>query len=322
MINSGLMICSFYLKTRFLREREELYPLNQNCRVENNDRSYNDIFDMVAGFCQKHSDFLDDEKNMKMFSINDNSVKIYEDELNRAISFTISSGAYGLESNITDRQSKKIKYRRTINDADIKDFNCLFYVPKDTDDKTITKGILIFQTIATYGVKTITIKQLRAFFAEIGLTFETRSVSVRIFLEKLIGNGELHKMTLIKNRVSPDSADNIFITTGREERSFIKPKLKIPWVDKLLNFVEHKSDTDIFEINNETYEDIKVTFKLGNSYRTVGLIDIDKFSVVEDIPQQIFNNGRYNLEVLIGYMIETANTYKQRMIFTVNSEGS
>lgn len=320
MINSGLMICSFYLKTRFLRDREELYLLNSNYRTENGERSYSDILDMMSAFCEKYFTFSDDEKSMKMFSINGDSVSISETETYRAMSFIISSGAYGLESNITDRQTKRVKYRRTINDADIKDFNCVVFIPKDAGDTLITKGILVFQTLATYGVKTITTKQMRAFFAEINLTLEIRSVSVRTFIEKLVENGELHKVTLIKNRISPDNSNNMFITTGREERSYIKPRLKSTWLNKFLNFVENKSDSDVFEINDDIYEDIKVTFKLGSSYRTVGLMDIDKFSVVEDIPQTIYNNGRYNSARLIEYMIETANSYKDKIVFTVAQE--
>lgn len=321
MTNSGLMICSFYLKTRFLREREELYLLNSNYRTENGEHGYSDVLDMMAAFCEKHFAFSDDEKNMKMFSIRDDSVSISETGTYRAMSFTISSGAYGLESNITDRQTKRVKYRRTINDADIKDFKCVVFIPKDAGDTAITKGILIFQTLAAYGVKTISIKQMRAFFAEINLTLEIRSVSVRTFIEKLVDNGELHKVTLIKNRVSPDSSNNMLITTGREERSYIRPRLKNEWLSKFLNFVENKTETDVFEINDDTYEDIKVTFKLGSCYRTVGLMDIDKFSVVEDIPQTIYNNGRCDAARLLEYMIETANSYKEKMVFTVNQEG-
>ena len=317
MINSGLMICSFYLKTRFLR-REETYHLNHNYRTE--DKAYTDILDIMTAFCEKHFSFSDDEKNMKMFSINDSSVTVYDAELYRAMTFTISSGAYGIESNITDRSTKIVKYRRTTDDADIKDFNCLVFIPKDIGNIEITKGILIFQTLSTYGVKTITTKQMKAFFAELGLTLETRSVSVRAFVEKLIERGVLHKITLIKNRISRDESDNMLIASGREELSYIKPRLKDTWINKFLDFIENKSNTDVFEINDEEYEDIKVMFKLGNNYRTVCLMDIDKFSIVEDIPESIYNNGKCDSTKLIEHMIETANNYKEKIIVTGNRE--
>lgn len=319
MLSSGLMICSFYLKKRFLRKREELYLMNHEYQTEDGKCSYSDIWDIMADFCARHVTYSDDEKSMKMFSIDD--MATYETETYRAISFIISSGAYGLESDITDRHTKKVNYHRTANDADIKDFTCLVFVPKDTGDTQITKGIFVFQTLATYGVKTITTKNMRAFFAELGLTLEIRSVSIRAFIEKLVEHGDLHKVTLINNHVSPDKADNMFITTGREERSYFKPRLKNDWLKKFLDFIDNKSDTDIFEIQGDLYEDIKITFKLGNNYRTVGLLDIDKFSVIEEIPQTIYNNGKCDLMELVKYMIETAEAYKEKMVFAVHNEG-
>lgn len=315
------MICSFYLKKRFIHEREVIYNLNQNYESEDKKYGYKDFISMIIDFFKKHENYSDDEKGMKLFSINHNSLEIHEEETYRAITFEISSGAYGIESKITDRQSKKIKYLRTANDADIKDFMCTIYIPKDINDLTITKGMLIFQTLGTYGVKTITTKQMKEFFAELGLTLEIRSVSVRTFIEKLVELGNLHRVTLIKNHISPDLSDNMFIATGREERTYIKPKLKNEWFNRFLNFIDNKSDTDIFEINNESYENIKITFKLGNNYRTVGLMEIDKFSVVEDIPHKIYKNGKYDKKELLMYMIDTANTYKEKMVFTVKNGG-
>ena len=235
MVNSGMMICSFYLKPRYART-EKLYLLNGRYLTRDGERLYNNVFDMLISFCSKHFKFADDEIKMKMFSIDEGSVETHNYESYQALSFTISSGAYGIESNITDRTTKQVKYRRTIDDADIKGFKCVFFVPKDTDGIKITKGIVVFQNLATYGVKTITTNYMKEFFAQLGLTFETRSVSVRAFIEKLIDQGSLYRVTLIKNRISPDSSDNIFISVGREERSYLKPSLKRDWLNKFLDF--------------------------------------------------------------------------------------
>jgi len=77
----------------------------------------------------------------------------------------------------------------------------------------------------------------------------------------------------------------------------------------------------IYEIDGEEFDDIKVQFKLGNRVRTAGLRNIDKFSVVEDFPDSVYSNGRYNRSTMLNYMIETACAYKEKMIFTINSEG-
>ena len=174
---------------------------------------------------------------------------------------------------------------------------------------------MLFQTIGTYGIKTITTQKMKEFFSEKGITLETRSVSVRMFMEKIIENGSLTKVTLVKNSVSPDSSDNMFISTGREEKSYIKPRLKQNWIDKFLDFLDGKNQDDIFEINDEKYQDIRITFSLSGKSRTVRANDIDRFSVVEEIPDSIFNNGKYSKEHLTTHMISVVEAYKDKMVF-------
>lgn len=316
MINSGMMICSFYLKERFRRNQEIFYPLNHEYQAKEDPQVYADVFDMMRAFCEANYSFSDDEKNRKMFSVGTDSIVLYDESTYRAMSFTIRSGAYGIESDMTDRRTKEVKYRRKSDDADIKDFKCLMFVPKDEGEVEVTKGIFIFQTVATYGVKTISTKQMRAFFAGLGLTLETRSVSIRAFVEKLVEQGDLYKVTLIKDRLSPNHADNMLISTGREERSYIKPQLQPVWFQKLMLFFDRASKTTIYEIDGEIFDDIKVEFKLGSKYRTVGLKFIDKLSVVEDVPDTIYKDGRFKEETLIKHMIETAIAYKEKMVMS------
>ena len=176
---------------------------------------------------------------------------------------------------------------------------------------------MLFQTLSTYGIKTITTQEMKEFFSKKGITLETRSVSVRMFMEKIIENGSLTRVTLVKNSVSPDSSDNMFISTGREEKSYIKPKLKQNWINKFLDFLDGKDQDDIFEINDEKFQDIRITFSISGKSRTVRANDIDRFSVVEEIPDSIFNNGKYSKERLINHMITVAETYKSKMVFRI-----
>ena len=154
----------------------------------------------------------------------------------------------------------------------------------------------------------------------IGLSLQTRSVSVKTLIEKLIEQGNMYKITLIKEQISHNNADNMLISTGVEERSYIKPRLQPAWLQKLLVFFDKMDNSGVYEINGEEFDDIKVQFKLGDRVRTAGLRNIDRFSVVEDFPETVFNNGLYNRTNLLDYMLETANAYKEKMIFTVNSE--
>lgn len=79
-------------------------------------------------------------------------------------------------------------------------------------------------------------------------------------------------------------------------------------------------DTDLLEFDDTTYEDITLTFKLGKNYRTVRLTEIDRFSVVEDIPEQIVKKGKTDENCIVQYMLETATAYAQKMVFTSEEE--
>lgn len=323
MINSGMMICSFFLKKSFSRGTENVFMLNKGYEFLKEDKTivfFADCFKMFEAFCSSHYDNMNDDKKMKTFSVERNSVKKYDDDTYRAMAFTVISGGYGVESDLTDSNTNEVLFHRDTHIADNKKFNVLLFVPKDQEETCVSKGIMIFQTIGTYGVKTFSIKKMQEFFMSIGLSLQTRSVSVKTLIEKLIEQGNMYKITLIKERVSCNDADNMLISTGLEERSYVKPKLQPLWLQKLLVFFDRMDKSGVYEIDGEEFDDIKVQFKLGDRVRTAGLRNIDKFSVVEDFPEIVFSNGRYNRTVLLNYMIETANAYKEKMIFTVNSE--
>lgn len=323
MVNSGLMICSFYLKKRGHRGFEVRHSLNAPYTTRGGGHTYTDVFDMFNSFCDKYIAVLDDEDAMKVFSIKEGTVTMHNKAGSyRAMTFTISSGGYGIESSVMDRHTKKEKYKKTQDDADVKDFNCLVFVPEDDGKNKVTKGIMIFQTIAAYGVKMISTKQMRKFFGELGLTFETRSVSVGAFMEKLIERGSLFRLSLIRNQISPDSSDNIVLASGREERIFHRPQLDKKWQDRLLRYARNPHSSNILEMGDEVYADIKVTFKFNDGIRTVSMRDIDRYSVVEDVPQSIYHGGHGDLDELIAYMIGTAREYADRMVLTTGGEDS
>lgn len=320
-----MMICSFFLKKRYSRGKvEDICKLNSEYTFTKDDDtgvSFADVFEILDAFCGEHYANINDEKKSKTFSIEKNSVKYSDTETFRTMSFTIISGAYGIESDMTDSNTNKILFHRDTHVADNKKFNVLVFVPKDVGDASVIKGILIFQTIATYGVKSITVERIKGFIKNIGLSIDTRSISVGALIEKLINDGGLHKITLIKDMISINDADNMLISSGREEKSFIKPKLQPTWLQKLLLLFDKRDKSGIYEIEGEEYEDIRVHFDLGGRTRTASLSNIDKFSVIEDFPETIYNNGHYNKDKLIEYMIETAVAYKEKMVFTVDIEG-
>lgn len=321
MTNCAMLVCSFYLKKKFCREDSEVYNLNQEiiANTEETPEIFSDFFALLSSFCEKNESFSDDEKSRKMFSVKAGSSSLQDTTTYRAMSFVIQSGSYGVEADMTNRHTMEISYHRTEDEADVKSFRCVVYIPKDTGTINVNKGIFVFQSIATYGVKTITIDIMKRFFSELGFTLETRSVSVQAFLQKLIDQGSLNKITLIRNRISPNPADNILISTGREEQSYIKPHLRQEWLTKILAIFEKADNDGIVEIpDDENFDDLSIQFKLGKSIRTVRLKNLDRLSIVEDIPEGIVTKDDDTR--LINHMIATANAYKRNIVFEILGE--
>lgn len=314
MISRGLLICSFYLKKKYSRSENDVLGLNGE--YEYDDIKYANFFDLLNGFINNFSEFANDEKSMKMFAIDKNSVIKQQKEGYTIASGIINSGAYGMEGDLTNKKTKEVVYKRSKDDADIKMFNYMIYVPKDFEEKHVVKGIMLFETIGTYGVKTITTQNLKKFFSEkYGLTLETRSISVRVFLEKLLKKDKLNKITLVKNSVSRDRADNMFYNVGREEKTFIRPKLKDNLINYLLEKIDGVNSNEVFEIDDDTYNDVKITFSHSNRTKTVRLMDIDHFSMIEDIPERVYPNNPSDRSRLLDYMEITACQYAEQMIF-------
>lgn len=313
MIESGILISSFYLKKRYDKTGEKQALLPYEILENKSDFS---VTDYLLNFLYKSTNPIDDESLSKLFSIEKRSIKVEENSEFYYITCVIKSGSYGLESDITDRKTQDVVYSRKKDDADIKRFRCLFYIPKNKNNFLAKKGIIVFQTLGNYGVKTITLKHIKKFFSKNGFTFESRTISATDFLRNLIENNRLKKITFIKNVISEDDCDNLYVQCGREERSYVRPRLKDRIYHKLMNLVEKKFDKSNYaiEFGDECFEDIKLTFKIGNSQKTASITRIDKFSIVETIPQKIFKESTRNPDILVRYILNAINPYLKNMI--------
>ncbi len=312
-MNRGMLICSFSLKKRYKND-ENLICLNDvyECKVNNNTKIYENIISMLDGFCKHYKSYSDDEDLQKMFLVDNKSIKKYNDETSNSMSFIICSGSYGIEAEMTDRNTKKINYRWNKDDADIKRFICYVYVPKDKADIKIKKGIIIFQSIAKYGIKTITNNYMRDYFSKIGLTFEVKSVSPTAFFDNLIEKGEIKKLTITRNLVSKNIADNLFIEKGKVKTSYTNPVFKNDGIRKIKSLFAKKSENskiELSEILDKDIEDISLCFSLGGRSRTVRLAALDKLSIIEEIPKTITTE-----EQIVNYMKNTAKSYKEHLI--------
>ena len=312
MISSGLYIFSFNIKKKYSRGDKYIYLNPFTIGKITNDFN---MVQQILNFMVSHIDVIDDDKLMKLFSIEDKTIVQDETANGMYLTCIIKSGSYGLESDITDRRTSRVVYSRKSDDADIKRFRCLFYIPKNKANFVAKKGIAIFQSLGNYGVKSITLKCLKSYFSKQELTLESWCLSISDFFKKLLEQNNLNKITYIKNYISSDDTDNLYVTCGREEKTYRNPRLKEGLIQKLLAAIKKQEEGNegLIEIDDEQFIDIKVTFNIGKKQRTVSLSTVDKFSIVEEIPEEILRTSRADERIIINYMLDTVGTYAEHI---------
>lgn len=327
MYNVGLRICSFFIKPKNTHGQNRI-PLNQEITYELNKGTplkVKDFFEILQDFVKRYTYFDDDEKQMRMFAFVQEDTKFIVNKHFRAFYATVKSGAYGYESELIDKDSGEVNYLRTPNDADVKQFSCMFFVPSDPEDETVKKGILIFQEIGAYGVKTITIERLARYISSrYEIIFETRSISPATFVKEVLKNGEIQRVTYVKNSISKDDSDSLVINAGREEVTYFSPLIRQSVVDKLFK-PRLLQEPGMVEIDDEVFDremlgenkDIKFVVNYGKRQNTISMIDYSRFSKVEDVPKELLlNSGQPDRVLLRDYMINIARKYRADMIFT------
>ena len=139
--------------------------------------------------------------------INENqkrSLKLDSDRLSilseqRMISGIIESGDYGYESKIVNTLSGEEKYKRKVDDTEIKPFYFLIYLPKNDN-----KGFVILQRLGIYGIHSVFRNHLTDFFKskynDLQLDFNpfVSSNLAKSFIEK--GNIKEFKLWKLQNQ--------------------------------------------------------------------------------------------------------------------------
>lgn len=328
MLRVGLRISSFTIKRRYAKQGNFI-PLNNEIECKTNDDkvfTVKDFFELINKFVDYYATYDDNEKQMRMFTISQESRDYKKSKGFRTLSFIIRSGTYGIESDIINRRNGKLQYKRDEEDADIKQFSCLFFVPTDVDDRQVKKGIVIFQEIGPYGIKTCTIDKISQYFAdEFDITFDTRSISPSEYVKEVLKNGKVQRITYVKNCVSKDDSDNLLINAGKEEVSYVFPILNQDAIRNLFRPVQRDSDNAILEIPDEVvdeqifeqYQDVRFSVKYAKRQKTISLLDVNQFCIVENVPEDyLFPNGQPRRDLLKRFMIDIARKYRDKMIFT------
>lgn len=238
-----------------------------------------------------------------LLELNDNqkkSLKLDSSRLNistanRIISGIIESGDYGYESVIYNTSSGKEKYRRQVDDTEIKPFYFLIHLPKNEN-----KGFVILQRLGIYGIHGIFKNHLTKFFknrySELLLDFDP-FVS-RELAHAFLDRGNIREFALTRYNLPGDVAEKLGMIGHEEDIMSIELRIKARR-NRVLNlntrvkqFIKNPNarifsvrELDSLGFDGEHKTKIKV--ELGGNTRTVDLSDTAQIRPYYDIDNEV-----------------------------------
>ena len=320
MYNLSLTTCSFYLKKSNSKTIDGVYFLNDE--IINMDKDGNcittTIDEMFISFSENYRDSINDENIQKTFSCEYIKENNFNNEKYKFLTFKITSGYYGNAGNINNVETKEHKYTISPDDAVERDYYMFVVIPKDNDSVHVNKGLLIFQNISIFGVKTITTDLIRDFFSSnYNITLICANIAPKLFVDRILKKDNLKQMIMIKNHKSSLDTDNYDYGYGVESRIISKisfsDKLWESTLNKINDFINGK--VNLYEFRNENYDKLKLKVDIGGRTRTIDLQNIDNLSVIESIPDEIKDtDGNANIKKLISFIKNLIIDYMKEMV--------
>lgn len=317
----GLYVSSFYF---FHSDRRKSSYLGLNSPIQYRDTQYSRAMEFFEDFFVAHRAIEDIESEKKLYSIETNPAWSGETEKYTYIAACIHAGNYGVESDIYDVASRQKVGSIEKDQAGVMPFFVFVAVPKEgTSTGPINKGLIIFQSMGVYGVKSITCNMINEYSkAKMNSTFHTCNVSPSEFLRAFFGMGGLKRLKLVKNRLSEDKSDLLSgVSFAKEERilSSFWGNTFSGLVDRLIQFGLDASA--VFELENGMqYDNVTATIDIGEGReRTVNLHKYDNMSILEYVPSQYEKeNGHADENTMIQYLCARATEYMEKMDMTMH----
>ena len=207
----------------------------------------------------------------------------------------LKTGEYGEESEIVDVNTGKVTHNKGNNEADVMPFGFALALPAGE----MNRSIIVMQTFGSSGIKQALHKKINAYIKSIDdeLRVEISPVLPRTVLNEFFSKGVLKSIRFIQYNIPDDEADmfglNHNIAETRKEVIFRNPVGFMQ--NKRLEFEEwqrgERAYDDIVEIDDFSYDELKMDFKMGKSTKTISLSNIDDLFMTIDISDSVAIKG-------------------------------
>lgn len=316
----SLRAYSFYFRKWKGKDPQQMLFLNSEAVFKHLQGSeeqtyrYASALDLIVDFISANIDVDDKEDSQQLFNCAFDNANQGETDSYRYLIFTVYAGYYGYASELVNRKTKSTVHKKSRDEADVKPFYVVIIIPKDTEISKAQRGLIFFQEIGIYGVKTVTTKAMQEFFSrKLGLTFRTQNLAPDFYLKKLFESGIIQKIRLARNIQSADAADKLYGEGyGREERTLVPFKITTQLKAKLRHVSEAKYN--FFTFDNHDYPEVKMVVKIGDRLRTINLHGLDELSVEEALPDDLLlPDGTIDFPNFQNHMLDIAKEYIEHL---------
>ena len=257
-----------------------------------------DIFELLNNFVQVYNY---NKNNTKSSILKLNNCAITNEEIKdkkfRHMMIFAEYGESGYTASIINDTTGELKYDKPIDEATMTRINVSILVDED-GNSPVKKGFIIFQTVGNTSIKTQFIQNLKSFLKESYNTDEYKyklmldSIVPTDFVKELLSKNTINKIELIAYQQPKDKAnlleDNFEF--GTKKMVFSEIGKVTPLMNKISDFLDsRKKITEVIEIPEFEYNDIKIELKLGNRKRMLDLGKIDKTKIKINLPEDIKN---------------------------------
>ncbi len=309
----GVRAYAFSLKKFHTRGDEQTISLNLPIHVDFPDdtsKDYDTALDIFEEFIEYSGIARDKEERQQIFRTSAHNIKKGDTDRFSYLFFKVHAGYYGYTSKVINRETMAVVHTRTTDEADVKQFYVMVAVPKDCDGLPSNRGLLFFQEIGIYGVKTVTTDAMQAFLSQhLKITLKTQNLAPDFYLNKLFDNGEIKKIRLARNIFEADKSDRLYgASIGREERSITPLEITKALKKELRHIAEDQYSFFTFEDIN--YDEVKMEVTISGRKRVIDLHGLDTLSIEEALPDDLLlPDGTVSLTGFIEHMLPIAEEY-------------
>lgn len=320
MNNLSLTACSFFFKQKNSKKKDDFLCLNTPLKAnkEFGQEEFEDVMQALVRFYDSLGKTYDDHEKQKLFSCDPACKQINSKNGYTYLFGKVNSGAYGIEADIVDTKTKKTLYKQKADQANVKPFYIFFAIPHDANGKRIRKGLLFFQNVGQYGIKTITTDYLSTFFGDrFNLKYIWKNISPEQYLEEVFKHSRTNKIIFSRNVLSEDVADGIQISKGRIETAYINPVMNEKLKQKIFRVLKGTGINKYSEFSEMNYDKVKINVQNGDNTRTIDIMNIENMSLIEAIPNEVRDTltGHAKEKELLDHFCNKVDEYIDNIIW-------